>query len=504
MFFSNLKPLLNIVDSFNNLLHGTNTNETTIKEKEDVMEEILNDTEIDRIKLLIIENMDNYIEDNILYFSSIHFHDDLKLMIMNDIYILLKNIYNYESLYNDISSIYDDISHYYFNNTYPYRSYPHTFIRINPIQNTITPKINYIKNKPQPTQRTNEWYLFRYNLITASSAWKAFKSQSTINQLIVEKCTPIHVEKYNSVNTNSALHHGNKYEEVSVMYYEHKYNTKVADFGCIQHDTHSFLGASPDGINVDPQSNIYGRMLEIKNPISREITGIPKEEYWIQMQLQMEACNLNECDFLETSFKEYEDEEEFIKDGDFTYTIEGQLKGIIIYFMKDNKPLYEYMPVYYTSEQYDKWLDDIMDKHNNITWIKNIYWRLENCSCVLVLRNKQWFKSAIIQIEQVWNIIEKERISGFDHRLPKKNTRTIRSNSLSEKTSEPINKLNAKDEPNVKDKSNVKDEPNAKDEPNTKDKPNAKDDNESTNTQPNCLINVSDLKKQIIFIDTTT
>ena len=29
-------------------------------------------------------------------------------------------------------------------------------------------------------------------------------------------------------------------------------------------------------------------MLEIKNPVSREITGIPKEEYWIQMQLQME------------------------------------------------------------------------------------------------------------------------------------------------------------------------------------------------------------------------
>jgi hypothetical protein len=41
-------------------------------------------------------------------------------------------------------------------------------------------------------------------------------------------------------------------------------------------------------------------MLEIKNVVSREITGIPKPEYYVQMQLQMEVCDLEECDFLET------------------------------------------------------------------------------------------------------------------------------------------------------------------------------------------------------------
>ena len=62
------------------------------------------------------------------------------------------------------------------------------------------------------------------------------------------------------------MHHGNKYEDVSIMFYEHKYNTKIRDYGCIQHDTYKFLGASPDGINVEPNSELYGRMLEIKNP----------------------------------------------------------------------------------------------------------------------------------------------------------------------------------------------------------------------------------------------
>jgi len=75
-----------------------------------------------------------------------------------------------------------------------------------------------------------------------------------------------------------AVHYngGILYEMVSVMVYEKKYNTRVADFGCIQHINHSFIGASPDGINVDPKSDRYGRMIEIKNIVNRDITDKPK------------------------------------------------------------------------------------------------------------------------------------------------------------------------------------------------------------------------------------
>jgi putative phage-type endonuclease len=140
------------------------------------------------------------------------------------------------------------------------------------------------------------------------SAYKAFESQSSINQLIYEKCQPLKSfdedEEVKMVNTNTAMHWGQKYEPLSVMIYEAKYGTKVEDFGCIQHPIYKFLGASPDGIVINKESQRYGRMLEIKNPVSREITGIPKKEYWTQMQLQMEVCDLDECDFLETKFKE--------------------------------------------------------------------------------------------------------------------------------------------------------------------------------------------------------
>lgn len=52
--------------------------------------------------------------------------------------------------------------------------------------------------------------------------------------------------------------------------------------------------------------------------------------------------------------------------------------------------------------------------------MKTIYWKLEVISCVLILRNKEWFKSKIGQLENVWNIIEAERVTGYEHRAPAK------------------------------------------------------------------------------------
>ena len=64
---------------------------------------------------------------------------------------------------------------------------------------------------------------------------------------------------------------------------------------------------------MDNKNDRYGRMLEIKNIVNRDITGIPKKAYWVQMQLQMEVCDLEECDFLETRFKEYDNEQAFLE-----------------------------------------------------------------------------------------------------------------------------------------------------------------------------------------------
>ena len=69
-------------------------------------------------------------------------------------------------------------------------------------------KIDFLRNIPQPTQRTEAWYEFRHNLITASSAWKVFGSQAIKNSLIYEKCKPYEIFGTSVVNTESTLHWG--------------------------------------------------------------------------------------------------------------------------------------------------------------------------------------------------------------------------------------------------------------------------------------------------------
>ena len=305
----------------------------------------------------------------------------------------------------------------------PRRSYPKTFIRRAPNKETMKQKLNYLQNVPQPDQRTPEWYSFRHNFLTASSLWKAFGTQRLQDQLIYDKCKPLNVDKYKNFNIESPMHWGQKYEDVSIQWYEKEFGTKVSDFGCIPHPNVKFLAASPDGINTDPENKRYGRMLEVKNIVNREITGIPKLEYWIQMQMQMEVCNLNECDFLETRIKEYETKSAFMEDGEFHATASGKPKGIIMFFMKEGQPCYEYAPFGCTEPEFNAWEQTIMEKHSGQSWMQNLYWYMDQISCILVLRNKQWYNAALPTLDKLWDTIEKEKISGYEHRAPNRKTK---------------------------------------------------------------------------------
>lgn len=300
----------------------------------------------------------------------------------------------------------------------------------------------------QTEQRTPAWYERRHNLITASAAWKAFGTDAVMNQLIYEKCKPFMHDMGGDdqmVNVDSPLHWGQKYEHLSATIYQIKNNTRLGEFGCIQHSNPalSFLGGSPDGINVDTTSPLFGRMVEIKNIVNREITGIPKEEYWIQMQIQMEVCDLEACDFVETRFKEYENAEDYAQDVELDYQYraaeyragdendledDDMQRGIIIYFIEKStrKPYYEYMPVHYRdTETQDAWVVNTICQMETVgqgyIWIRNIYWRLDQYSCVLVRRNRLWFNEyAAPQFQRIWRTIETERVSGYAHRAPKK------------------------------------------------------------------------------------
>jgi putative phage-type endonuclease len=374
--------------------------------------------------------MEEFIKNN----PSIITDPDFDDIFDENIQELIKSLFDNDIFYNDdaeeeVDEIIELARIQFFKDFMPIRSYPSSVILNEPDYEFIEAQINVLKGKPQPAQRTKEWYEFRYNLITASNAYKAFDSQSTKNQLIYEKCqsNPSLAPETDvkMVNVNSTLHWGQKYEPLSVMIYEDTYKTKVDDFGCIQHDKFSFIGASPDGINVDKNSLRYGRMLEIKNIVNREIDGIPKKEYWIQMQLQMEVCDLDECDFLETKFTEYENSELYWND------TTDKRKGVIMYFhTKDGKPFYKYMPFDIVSfNQVSEWQEQMVDLYQsadyNYIWMKDYYWKLDIVSCVLVCRNRQWFNNNVGELQAIWSIIVSERVSGFEHRAPNRKTKPL-------------------------------------------------------------------------------
>ena len=362
------------------------------------------------------------IDTIILNDPHIYSNPNFNTIIYNSLYELLLVQFEDININDDIINYIIKISlSYYFSYFNPRRSYKDSFILKKPNIDIIKNKINFLKNIPQPEQRTTEWYLFRYNLLTASNIWKAYGSEKTQNQLIYEKCKPINLDKYNYVNMESSLHWGQKYEPISIEWYEHKYNTSITDFGCIPHPKITYIGASPDGINTDATSDRYGRMLEVKNIVNREITGIPKKEYWIQMQIQMEVCNLNECDFLETRFIEYDNYDTFVNDGTFNNSATNNTKGIIICFIQNVKPLYFYAPLYMSKEEYELWEQKIMDENKEFVWLKNIYWKLDEISCVLVLRNKCWFNYTKDKLGIIWDNIIYDRINGYEHRAPTRN-----------------------------------------------------------------------------------
>jgi len=387
--------------------------------------QVFTDEEVNELNKSIKLQLEDYISNNILDIMNPDFDKKLTQTCYETNLLQIIHLYN-ENIHDRIEYKLKYLIHHakisLYTKMIPPRSYKNSYIRrIIPNQEHLTEKINILQSMPQPNQRSDEWYIFRHNLLTASSIWKAFGSQASKNQLIYEKCKPHCIFK--GAPINSPLHWGQKYEPVSVEFYTKSYNTEISDFGCIQHPKYPFIGASPDGINTDANNARYGRMLEVKNIVNRVINGIPKMEYWIQMQIQMETCDLNECDFLETKFVEYENEEAFNSDGSYTYSADNKLKGQMIMFYINGSVHYEYAPLYNTEKEFCEWEKDILNKNSHGEWIKNIFWKLEIYSNILVLRNKLWFEASIPIIEELWNNVINERISGYEHRAPNKRKR---------------------------------------------------------------------------------
>jgi hypothetical protein len=157
---------------------------------------------------------------------------------------------------------------------------------------------------PQPEQKSLAWLSQRQDYITASvfGASTGLLGPAALVNLLLDKVSR---GKLNPFFGNQATHWGEKYEPLTNDIYCYRMQAKTYEFGMIPHPQPdlNFLGASTDGIAITKEGKLVN--IEIKSPFSRYITGIPKPEYWAQMQLQMEILDLDETHFIESKFREY-------------------------------------------------------------------------------------------------------------------------------------------------------------------------------------------------------
>jgi putative phage-type endonuclease len=265
-------------------------------------------------------------------------------------------------------------------------------------------KLENLKKLELPEQRSEAWYEMRKTKLTASSLAGAighchFHSR---DELILDKI----IEK--PFEPNPITEWGVKYEDVAILFYEELFNVKILDFGMVPHPDFEAFGASPDGICDETGSEDHiARMVEIKCPPKRKFTKTVPGHYLMQVQGQLEVCDLDECDFFQVKIEDYDSYEDYCND---IFEIDGSIqdgrtklnypKGIVATFKKDGKLSYEYFPLNKTNIEIETLVNEYKNKEN-IFEIK--YWKIERYECTLVNRDRDWWINNIDKILSFYN-----------------------------------------------------------------------------------------------------
>jgi hypothetical protein len=164
---------------------------------------------------------------------------------------------------------------------------------------------------PQTDQKSGAWYHESKDLLTGHEfgtvCYGGVKSREAI---VKKKCTQQAVDETVTVMSPtvfqadedgrlSAFKWGWRYEPVIRAVFENKVaGGAVYDgLGRIRHPTLPRLAASPDGLVLDGARQ--GRLVEIKAPVSRALNGSIPIDYWCQMQLQAEVCDVEAVEYVE-------------------------------------------------------------------------------------------------------------------------------------------------------------------------------------------------------------
>jgi hypothetical protein len=270
---------------------------------------------------------------------------------------------------------------------------------------------------PQIEQRTDEWYQDALGLLSASQFNTIMKSGRTRGHLVLQKAAkePIDQSQRRTVVLTQDLNPftwGIRFEPVVKQIYQSLTGTRVVDLGRLRHSTDKRMAASPDGLVIEGPPTRLGRFVEFKAPVTRKILSVVPEDYWAQMQIQMEVGQVEECDYLEIKFES----QYGIKTSPVIIPsanpslIEKWFFGhiFVIGSMETCEPIrYEYSPLNDT-----EWKPILLSDQEVI--VETIPWWTTTWYMTTVGRSRQWFASVQPAIQAFWEDVEKAKQGIFE------------------------------------------------------------------------------------------
>ncbi len=270
-------------------------------------------------------------------------------------------------------------------------------------------QIETLCNRPQVAQRTDEWYKQTANVLTASEFSNLFGSARQRANLVSSKVNYVPKEYLPQLafptSQINALTWGIRFEPVVKQMLEKKWSAKIHDLGRLVHATDTHLAASPDGLIVStPHRERLGRLIEIKCPYSRKVGAEIPFEYWVQMQIQMEVADIDECEYVEVEILSARPGQELPSTGIEACTY----KGTILLWKNDAGYDYDYTDKYPIEETPTK---------EGWTLEEMIPWGIHKKHHVTVQRDRVWFAATEPWRSSFWEDVARSR-QGKDLLIP--------------------------------------------------------------------------------------
>jgi hypothetical protein len=252
-------------------------------------------------------------------------------------------------------------------------------------------------------QRTTEWYAEAKRILTASEISAIWKGPRTRAALVLSKVPKEDEARFSrrlAVNRadTSPMDWGVRYEPVVKEILQESLGITIYELGRIHHRTVQGIAASPDGLITEGPvgSPLVGRLVEIKCPTTRVINETIPYDYWCQMQLQMEVCGINSCEYVEAKFKE------FAADEPRDEANSARKSGWIT--LEANTDTMEMRYRYHPSFEAEQ--GDTM--HTESPWIsmETYRWECVHMRQVTVQRDQAWFAKIQPDIATFWKDVQ--------------------------------------------------------------------------------------------------